>query len=97
MVVVSVFLFGYTTLIGWSFYGEQFVEYLFGLKYVPPYRYLYCALIPLGALAKVNAVWAWGDIFNGLQVFPNVIGLLALGGIAATYARTRRDDGAPKT
>jgi alanine or glycine:cation symporter, AGCS family len=40
----------------------------------------------------VNAVWAWGDIFNGLQVFPNVIGLVGLSGIAAMYARRRQDD-----
>jgi AGCS family alanine or glycine:cation symporter len=96
MVVVSVFLFGYTVLIGWSFYGEQFFEFLFGPRVIPPYRWIYCALIPLGALAKVNAVWAWGDIFNGLQVFPNVIGLLMLSGIAASYAR-RTDRDSPKT
>jgi AGCS family alanine or glycine:cation symporter len=84
-----VFLFGYTVLIGWSFYGEQFFEFLFGPKIIPAYRWLYCLLIPLGAMAKVNAVWAWGDIFNGLQVFPNVIGLVGLSGIAATYANTR--------
>jgi alanine or glycine:cation symporter, AGCS family len=92
MVVVSVFLFGYTVLIGWSFYGEQFFEFLFGPRVIPAYRWLYCLLIPLGAMAKVNAVWAWGDIFNGLQVFPNVIGLIGLSGIAATYARSRRRD-----
>ena len=102
MVVVSVFLFGYTVLIGWSFYGEQFFEYLFGPKVIPAYRWLYCLLIPLGAMAKVNAVWAWGDIFNGLQVFPNVIGLIALSGIAAGYARSRqgstsRDRNTPPT
>src|SRR3954447_3659535 len=89
MIVISVFLFGYTVLIGWSFYGEQFFEFLFGPKIIPAYRWLYCLLIPLGAMAKVNAVWAWGDIFNGLQVFPNVIGLVGLSGIAATYANTR--------
>ena len=81
------FLFGYTVLIGWSFYGEQFFEYLFGPQVIMPYRWLYCLLIPLGAMAKVNAVWAWGDIFNGLQVFPNVIGLIGLSGLAAAYAR----------
>lgn len=91
MVVISVFLFGYTVLIGWSFYGEQFFEYLFGPKVIAPYRWLYCLLIPLGAMAKVNAVWAWGDIFNGLQVFPNVIGLIGLSGMAAAYAKARHN------
>ncbi len=89
MVAISVFLFGYTVLIGWEFYGEQFFEYLFGPRVIVPFRWVYCLLIPLGAVAKVDAVWAWGDIFNGLQVFPNVIGLVGLSGIAAAYARSR--------
>jgi AGCS family alanine or glycine:cation symporter len=92
MVAFSVFLFGYTTLIGWSFYGEQYLEYLFGRWIITPFRWVYCMLIPLGAILKVNMVWAWGDILNGSQVFPNLIGLVALSGIAATYARSRRGD-----
>ncbi len=86
---VSVFLFGYTTLMGWAFYGEQFLEYLFGRRIVMPYRWIYCLLIPLGAVAKVDVVWAWGDILNGSQIFPNVIGLVALSGVAAKYAWRR--------
>ncbi len=89
MVAFSVFLFGYTTLMGWSFYGEQFLEYLFGPRIVTPYRWIYCGLIPLGAIAKVDLVWAWGDILNGAQIFPNLIGLFALSGVAAAYARKR--------
>jgi AGCS family alanine or glycine:cation symporter len=87
MLVISVFLFGYTTLIGWAFYGEQFLEYLFGPRIIVPYRWLYCLLIPFGAVAKVDAVWAWGDMLNCLQVFPNLIGLVALSGLAASFAR----------
>jgi AGCS family alanine or glycine:cation symporter len=86
MVAISVFLFGYSSLIGWAYYGEQFFEYLFGKWIILPYRWLYCLLIPLGAVAKVDVVWAWGDILNGLQVFPNVIGLVLLSGLAAKYA-----------
>src|SRR4029078_8642476 len=88
MLAFSVFLFGYTTLMGWSFYGEQYLEILFGPKIVMPYRCIYCLLIPLGAIAKVDLVWAWGDILNGAQIFPNLIGLFALRGLAATYAKT---------
>jgi AGCS family alanine or glycine:cation symporter len=91
MVVVSVFLFGYTTLIGWAYYGEQFFEYLFGPKIVMPYRWLFCCLIPLGAVAKPDLVWAWGDLLNGLQIFPNVIGLVGLSGLAASYANRRAE------
>ncbi len=89
MVAVSVFLFGYTTLIGWAYYGEQFLEYLLGPWIVMPYRWLFCCLIPLGAVAKPDLVWAWGDMLNGLQIFPNVIGLVGLSGLAAKYAVSR--------
>jgi AGCS family alanine or glycine:cation symporter len=91
MLAVSVFLFGYTTLLGWSFYGEQYLEYLFGRRIIMPYRWLYCCLIPLGAIAKVDLVWAWGDILNGAQIFPNLIGLFALSGLAASFAK-RHDE-----
>jgi AGCS family alanine or glycine:cation symporter len=89
MVAFSVFLFGYTTLMGWSFYGEQYLAFLFGQRVVMPYRWVYCLLIPLGAVLEVNLVWAWGDILNGSQVFPNLIGLVALSGAAAMYARRK--------
>jgi AGCS family alanine or glycine:cation symporter len=52
MVAVSVFLFGYSSLLGWGFYGEQFLEYLFGPRIIVPYRWLYCLLIPVGAVAR---------------------------------------------
>jgi alanine or glycine:cation symporter, AGCS family len=89
MVAISMFLFGYTVLIGWGYYGEQFFEYIFGPWVIVPYRWLYCFLIPFGAISKVDLVWNWGDIVNGLQVFPNVIGLIALSGIAASFARRK--------
>jgi AGCS family alanine or glycine:cation symporter len=89
MLAVAVFLFGYSALLGWAYYGEQFLEYLFGPRIVVPYRWIYCLLIPFGAVAKVEAVWNWGDILNGLQVFPNVIGIIGLSGLAAKYARSR--------
>ncbi len=93
VLTVSVFLFGYTVLIGWSFYGEQFLEYMFGPRVIVPYRWFYCLLIPVGSLMKVTTIWNWGDIFNGLQTFPNVIGLVALSGVAANYARRRPAEG----
>jgi len=51
-----------------------------------PYRWTYCLLIPFGAIAKPTVVWAWGDLMNALQVFPNMIGLVILSGVAAKYA-----------
>jgi AGCS family alanine or glycine:cation symporter len=83
IVAFCAFLFGYTTLIGWAYYGEQFFEYLLGKRIALPYRWAYCLLIPLGATLSVETVWAWGDLMNGLQVFPNLIGLVGLSGVVA--------------
>jgi AGCS family alanine or glycine:cation symporter len=89
VVAFCAFLFGYTTLIGWAFYGEQFLEYILGRSVTMPYRWIYCLLIPFGAVMRPEFVWAWGDLMNVLQVFPNMVGLLGLSGVAAVYARER--------
>jgi AGCS family alanine or glycine:cation symporter len=89
LLAFCVFLFGYGTLIGWAYYGEQFLVYWLGPKVVMPYRWTYCLLIPFGAIARVNLVWAWGDLMNALQIFPNIVGVLLLSGIAAKAARDR--------
>ena len=86
IVAFCTFLFGYTTLIGWAYYGEQFFEYILGRKVTLPYRWIFCLLIPLGAVARVDVVWAWGDLMNALQVFPNLVGLLGLSGVVARAA-----------
>jgi AGCS family alanine or glycine:cation symporter len=88
IVAFCAFLFGYTTLIGWAYYGEQFFEYILGVRVTLPYRWVYCGLIVFGAPAKVETVWAWGDLMNGLQVFPNIVGLIGLSGLVAAAART---------
>jgi len=87
IVAFCVFLFGYTTLIGWSYYGEQFLEYLLGARVRLPYRWVYCLLIPFGALTRVDLVWAWGDLMNALQIFPNLVGVLGLSALVAGIAR----------
>jgi AGCS family alanine or glycine:cation symporter len=89
LVTVCVFLFGYTCLTGWSYYGEQSLEFIFGRKVVMPYRWIYCALIVVGATSKVDLVWNWGDLMNSLQIFPNLVGIIGLSGVAAKIARDR--------
>jgi AGCS family alanine or glycine:cation symporter len=89
IVAFCAFLFGYTTLIGWAYYGEQFLEYILGRTVTLPYRWIYCLLIPVGAVLRPDVVWAWGDLMNALQVFPNMIGLIGLSALAAMYARGR--------
>ena len=96
VVAFCVFLFGYTTLIGWAYYGEQFLEYLLGRRVSVPYRWIYCLLIPFGAVSKVDVVWAWGDLMNALQVFPNMIGLIGLSGLVAAALAARRAPADPR-
>jgi AGCS family alanine or glycine:cation symporter len=88
IVAICALLFGYTTLIGWGYYGEQYLEYLFGVKIILPYRWIYCGLVVLGAVSKVELVWSWGDLMNGLQVFPNIVGLIGLSGVVAAMLRS---------
>jgi len=95
IVAFCAFLFGYTTLIGWAFYGEQALEYMVGSKATKLYRWVYCLLIPFGAIAKPTAVWAWGDLMNALQVFPNMIGLIGLTGLVALVANRRGEPPQP--
>jgi len=96
VVAFCVFLFGYTTLIGWAYYGEQFLEYLLGRRVSVPYRWIYCLLIPFGAVSRVDVVWAWGDLMNALQVFPNMVGLLGLSGLVAAALAARRATSGPR-
>ncbi len=95
IVAFCAFLFGYTTLIGWAYYGEQFFEYILGRRVTTPYRWIYCLLIPFGAVSKVATVWAWGDLMNALQVFPNLIGVVGLSAIVAQVSRQSLRNGDP--
>ena len=90
IVSLSSFLFGYTTLIGWSYYGEQGARYLWGLRSVLPYRYAFCAFVFCGAVLQgrhLQIVWNLGDIGNALMAVPNLIGLLLLGGVVRQVTR----------
>jgi AGCS family alanine or glycine:cation symporter len=78
IVTIGLILFAYSTILGWCYYGEKSIEYLFGHAAVKPYRYLFVLVVGLGAVAKLDFVWALSDTFNGLMAVPNLIGLLAL-------------------
>ena len=80
-VAVCLFFFAFTTIVGWYFFGEQNVKYLFGLRWVPIYRVLVLCFLMLGSFLLVGLVWELADFFNGIMVIPNVIALLALSGL----------------
>jgi len=87
LVALCSFLFGFSTLIGWCYYGEKCFEYMFGSKGIVPYRFIYTVLILVGALIPVPVVWAIGTLLNGFMAFPNLIGLIALGGVVAKLTK----------
>ena len=77
-IAISLFFFAFTTIIGWTFFGDANIKYLFGKKGSGPYKLIVLGFIVLGATLKVDLVWELADTFNGLMVIPNIIGLLIL-------------------
>lgn len=78
IVTVAIALFAYSTLIGWSYYGEKAMEYLLGSRAVAPYRVLFTAAVIVGATSSLEFVWNFSDLMNGMMAIPNLIGLLLL-------------------
>lgn len=78
IVTIAIILFGFTTILGWAYYGEKCAEYLFGINAVPFYRALFTLVIIPGAILELEIVWKISDVFNGLMAFPNLIALCAL-------------------
>ncbi|TKB06520.1 sodium:alanine symporter family protein [Desulforhopalus sp. IMCC35007] len=78
IVTIGIILFAYSTILGWCYYGEKSIEYLFGVKSVLPYRVVFVIFIGVGAVAKLSLVWNISDTLNGLMAIPNLIGLIML-------------------
>jgi AGCS family alanine or glycine:cation symporter len=78
IVAISTALFAYSTLIGWNYYGEKAVEYLFGSKSIAIYRVFFTAAVIIGATMSLELVWNFSDLMNGMMAIPNLIGLLLL-------------------
>ena len=78
IVIFGLVLFAFSTIIGWSYYGEKCAEFIFGEKVTTAYRVLWIVAIPLGATIKLNLVWLIADIMNGLMALPNLIALVLL-------------------
>ena len=71
-------LFAFTTILGWSYYGERCFEFLFGTKHIKLYRVVFVIMVALGGFLKLELIWIIADIVNGLMALPNLIALLAL-------------------
>jgi AGCS family alanine or glycine:cation symporter len=84
---IGLVTFVFSTILGWSYYGEKAAEYLFGPRAVFPYRLLWVGAIYLGSVATIRAVWDFSDAMNGLMAVPNLISLLALSGVIVSETR----------
>jgi len=84
IVALGLIFFAYSTILGWSYYGEKALSFLFGDKSVKPYRIVFCIFVGIGAVAKLELVWSIADVFNGLMAIPNLIGLLLLSKIISS-------------
>ena len=87
ILTVGLLTFAFSTILGWSYYGERAAEYLFGTKVIIPYRLLWVVAIMGGSVLQLHMVWDFADIANGLMAVPNLISLLALQGVLVAETR----------
>jgi AGCS family alanine or glycine:cation symporter len=81
IVTLAVLLFAISTAISWSYYGDRSANYLFGKKATIPYKWIYVLFVFIGAIAELEAVWAFGDAALGFMTFPNLISIILLSGV----------------
>lgn len=79
-VALAIMMFAFSTLLGWSYYGERAVEYLFGIKGILPYKVIFVAMIFLGCTGSLTLVWDIADTLNGFMAVPNLIAVTFLSG-----------------
>ncbi len=81
VLTLGLLTFVFSTILGWSYYGEKAAEYLFGNKIIKPYRYLWVMFVMIGSVMSLNVVWTFADITNALMAVPNLVSLILLSGI----------------
>ncbi len=90
-IAISIMLFAFSTVLGWSHYGSKACEYLFGEKRTIPYRVLFVLFVFGGAVMGDNLAWDLADTFNGLMMIPNLIGVIVLSGLVAKITKNYVD------
>lgn len=100
IVALGLAFFAFSTILGWGYYGERAIEYLIGVKWIPPYRVLFvigafvgAAVLQMDNVGGLQLVWDFSDVMNGAMAIPNLIGVLLLSGVVRRetleYARGR--------
>jgi len=87
ILVTGLLTFVFSTILGWSYYGERAIEYLFGHGAVQPYRWLWVAAVMVGSVVTMPAVWAFADIANAFMALPNLVSLILLNGVIVNETR----------
>jgi AGCS family alanine or glycine:cation symporter len=87
VLTVGLLTFVFSTILGWSYYGERAIEYLFGVQAIAPYRVAWVIAVMVGSVASLGAVWAFADIANALMALPNLVSLLLLSGVIVDETR----------
>ena len=87
ILVVGIITFAYSTILGWSYYGERCCEYLFGAKGMLPYKLVFIAVIAIGPVLSLDLAWTVANILNALMAVPNLIAVLLLSGVIAKETR----------
>lgn len=93
ILTVGLFTFVFSTILGWEYYGERAIEYLFGKKGMLPYRILYTLVVFIGATTALEIVWNFADAANAAMAIPNVISMFALMGIVLNETKKYLWDG----
>lgn len=91
VLTISLVLFAFTTILGWSYYGERCFEFLFGTNHIRIYRIIFTLMVALGGFLSLHIVWTIADIVNGLMAIPNLIALLALSPVVIKESRAYFD------
>ena len=78
MITFSLVVFAFTTMLGWAFYSEKCLEFLFGIKVIVPFRLLWSLVVPIGAVSDLGIIWLVADTLNAMMAIPNLIALLVL-------------------
>lgn len=87
IVTIGLVLFAFSTILGWSYYGERNLERLFGRRAVVPFRILFSLVVFVGCTTELEVVWNFSDVANGLMALPNLVGILILSGLIARETR----------
>ncbi|NGP59307.1 sodium:alanine symporter family protein [Paenibacillus thiaminolyticus] len=87
ILTICLMLFAFTTILGWNYYGERCIVYLFGVRAILPYRIVFIAMVAAGAFIKLHAIYLLSDIVNGLMALPNLVALLGLSGVVVAETR----------